>query len=64
MSDTDGPALPVASDLAAFHRARGVPADAAAAPEHREEGPFSIGEGAAPTMALRWAVTFFAARTM
>jgi threonine dehydrogenase-like Zn-dependent dehydrogenase len=26
------------------------------APEHREEGPFSIGDGAAPTMALRWAV--------
>jgi threonine dehydrogenase-like Zn-dependent dehydrogenase len=26
------------------------------APEHRDEGPFSLGAGAAPTMALRWAV--------
>ena len=26
------------------------------APEHIDEGPFSLGEGAAPTMALRWAV--------
>jgi threonine dehydrogenase-like Zn-dependent dehydrogenase len=26
------------------------------APEHKDDGPFSIGEGAAPTMALRWAV--------
>ena len=26
------------------------------APDHRDEGPFSLGEGAAPTMALRWAV--------
>jgi threonine dehydrogenase-like Zn-dependent dehydrogenase len=26
------------------------------APEHKDEGPFSLGEGAAPTMALRWAV--------
>lgn len=26
------------------------------APEHKDDGPFSIGEGAAPSMALRWAV--------
>ncbi len=26
------------------------------APEHKDDGPFSLGEGAAPTMALRWAV--------
>jgi threonine dehydrogenase-like Zn-dependent dehydrogenase len=26
------------------------------APEHKEDGPFSLGEGAAPSMALRWAV--------
>jgi threonine dehydrogenase-like Zn-dependent dehydrogenase len=26
------------------------------APEHKEDGPFSVGEGAAPSMALRWAV--------
>lgn len=26
------------------------------APEHLEEGPFSIGDGAAPSLALRWAV--------
>jgi threonine dehydrogenase-like Zn-dependent dehydrogenase len=26
------------------------------APEHSDDGPFSLGEGAAPTMALRWAV--------
>ena len=26
------------------------------APEHRDEGPFSVGDGAAPSMALRWAV--------
>jgi threonine dehydrogenase-like Zn-dependent dehydrogenase len=26
------------------------------APEHKDEGAFSLGDGAAPTMALRWAV--------
>jgi threonine dehydrogenase-like Zn-dependent dehydrogenase len=26
------------------------------APEHKEDGPFSLGDGAAPSMALRWAV--------
>ncbi len=26
------------------------------APDHKDDGPFSLGEGAAPTMALRWAV--------
>ena len=26
------------------------------APEHKDEGPFSLGDGAAPSMALRWAV--------
>jgi threonine dehydrogenase-like Zn-dependent dehydrogenase len=26
------------------------------APEHKEDGPFSVGDGAAPSMALRWAV--------
>jgi threonine dehydrogenase-like Zn-dependent dehydrogenase len=26
------------------------------APEHSDDGPFSLGEGAAPSMALRWAV--------
>ena len=26
------------------------------APEHKDDGPFSLGDGAAPSMALRWAV--------
>jgi threonine dehydrogenase-like Zn-dependent dehydrogenase len=26
------------------------------APEHKEDGPFSLGDGAAPSVALRWAV--------
>lgn len=30
------------------------------APEHRDDGAFSVGDGAAPTMALRWAVRMVA----